>query len=149
LRTTLALAFLALSLVQVAAVVPFALRNLTELLNGQETERIDLFMVAVEATAQRRRDDAERAMDELASSPALEDVAKDAARVPPPSSLTTAAAGLMVPRGLQVLALLDETGRTLSSGHLPARLGDVDEVLLGVTKGAPRALVPVMVELSD
>jgi signal transduction histidine kinase len=149
LRTTLALAFLALSLVQVATVVPFALRNLSELLSNQEAKRLDRAMLAVEATARRRREDAERAMDELASSPGLEDVAKDAARVPPPSSLTTAAAGLMVPRGLQVLALLDETGRTLSSGHLPARLGDVDDALLAVTKTAPRALVPVMVELSD
>jgi signal transduction histidine kinase len=149
LRTTLALAFLALSLVQVAAVVPFALRNLSALLAGQETERLDRVMLAVEATAQRRRDDAASAMNELASSPALEEVAKDAARVPPPSSLTTAAAGLMVPRGLQVLSLLDAEGRTISSGHLPARLGDVDEALLAVTRAAPGALVAVMVELSD
>src|SRR3954470_20159119 len=92
LRTTLALAFLALSLVQIAAVVPFALRNLSALLSGQETQRLDRVMLAVEATAQRRRDDAARAINELASSPALEEVAKDAARVPQPSSLTTAAA---------------------------------------------------------
>src|SRR5207302_6228456 len=88
-------------------------------------------------------------INELASSPALEEVAKDAARVPPPSSLTTAAAGLMLPRGLQVLSLLDAEGRTLSCGHLPARLGDVDDTLLAVTKSAPGTLVAVMVELSD
>ncbi len=106
-------------------------------------------MLAVEATAQRRRDDAARAMDELAQSPALEEVAKDAARVPPPSSLTSAAANLMVPRGLQVLSLLDAEGRTLTSGHLPARLGDVDEALLAVTKAPPGTTLAVMVELSD
>lgn len=151
LRTTLALAFLALSLVQVATVVPFALRNLSALLTGQETQRLDRVMLAVEATAQRRRDDAKAAMDELSQSPELEDVAKDAdpKHLPPPASLTTAAARLMVPRGLQVLSLLDASGRTLSSGHLPALLGDVDEPLLQVTKLPTGTLQPVLVELSD
>ena len=55
----------------------------------------------------------------------------------------------MVPRGLQVLSLLDGTGRTLSSGHLPARLGDVDDTLLEVTNLPSSPLVPVLVELSD
>src|SRR5438105_249061 len=119
LRTSLALAFLALSLVQLAAVVPFALRNLRELLRNQEAQRLDRVMLAVEATAQRMRDDADRTMDELAQSPQLEEVAKDARRVPPPSSLTTAALNLMTPRGLQVLSVLDAKGRTISSGHLP------------------------------
>src|SRR5256885_14495540 len=121
LRSALALAFLGLSLVQLLAVVPFALRNLRELLEGQERQRLDRVMLAVEATAQRRRDDAARAMDELAQSPALEEVARDARKTPPPSTLTAAASGLMIPRGLQVLSLLDASGRTLSSGHLPAR----------------------------
>ncbi len=151
LRTTLSLAFLALSLVQVATVVPFALRNLTALLTGQERQRLDRVMLAAEATAQRKQADTKAAMDELAQSRELEDVARDAdpKHLPPPASLTTAAARLMVPRGLQVLSLLDSTGRTLSSGHLPAHLGDIDDTLLEVTKQAPASLVPVMVELSD
>jgi two-component system nitrogen regulation sensor histidine kinase NtrY len=151
LRTTLALAFLALSLVQVSTVVPFALRNLSALLRGQEKQRLDRVMLAVEATAHRRRDDAKTAMDELAQSRELEEVAKDAdpKHLPPPASLTTAATALMTPRGLQVLSLLDAGGRTISSGHLPAHLGDVDDALLAVTKAPAGALVAVMVELSD
>ena len=151
LRTTLSLAFLALSLVQVATVVPFALKNLTSLLTGQERQRLDRVMLAAEATTQRRQADAKAAMDELAQSRELEDVARDAdpRHLPPPASLTSAAARLMVPRGLQVLSLLDGTGRTLSSGHLPARIGDVDDVLLQVTQQPPGTLAPVLVELSD
>ncbi|MBL8955301.1 MAG: HAMP domain-containing protein [Myxococcaceae bacterium] len=151
LRTTLSLAFLALSLVQVATVVPFALKNLTALLTGQERQRLDRVMLAAEATAQRKQADAKAAMDELAQSRELEDVARDAdpKHLPPPATLTTAAARLMVPRGLQVLSLLDSTGRTLSSGHLPAHLGDIDDTLLAVTKQPPETLAAVMVELSD
>jgi nitrogen fixation/metabolism regulation signal transduction histidine kinase len=47
-----------------------------------------------------------------------------------------------------VLALVDETGRTLSSGHLPARLGEPDDPLFAVTKKTPRAVVGTRVELS-
>ncbi len=148
LRTTLAVAFLGLSLLQVAAVVPVALRNLSALLQRQQDSRIDQQMVAVEATVQRLGADVQRAMDELASSPALEDAARDAAKTPPPPALTSAAGALMIPRGLSVLSLFDADGRTLSSGHLPARLGDLDEALFSATQ-ANRTLVPVQVELRD
>jgi signal transduction histidine kinase len=148
LRTTLAVAFIALSLLQVAAVVPIALRNLSALLQRQHEAHIDQEMVAVDATVQRAGADVQRALDELASSPALEDVARDAAKTPPPPALTSAAASLMTPRGLTVLSLFDAEGRTLSSGHLPARLGDPDEALFATTKTL-RALVPVQVELRD
>jgi hypothetical protein len=92
LRWTIALAFIALALLQVAVVVPLALRNLSRLLTTQQEARVDQMMVAVDAEAARLRDDVRAAMDELAQSQALEDVAKDAARVPPPPHVTTAAA---------------------------------------------------------
>ncbi len=148
LRTTLTVAFLGLALVQIAAVMPIALRNLGGLLQRQQEARIEQQMVAVEATMARLGADVQRAMDELASSPALEDAARDAAKTPPPPALTAAAGQLMVPRGLSVLSLFDADGRTLSSGHLPARLGDQDEALFAATKHN-LALVPVQVELSD
>ncbi len=148
LRTTLALAFIALSLLQVAAVVPIALRNISGLLQRQHEARIDQEMIAVDATVQRLGADVQRAMDELASSPALEDVARDAAKTPPPPALTSAAASLMTPRGLTVLSLFDADGRTLSSGHLPARLGDPDEALF-VTTRTLRLLASVQAELRD
>ncbi len=148
LRWTLALAFIALSMVQIAVVVPLALRNLSSLLSGQQEARVDQLMVTVDAEAQRLQGDVRRSMDELALSQALEDVARDAARVPAPAHVTTAATSLMTPRGLDVLALLDEQGRTLSSGHLPARLGEPDDPLFAVTKRPARSVVATRVELS-
>ncbi len=148
LRWTLALAFVALSVVQIAVVVPLALRNLSALLASQQEARVDQLLVAVEAERARLADEVRRTMDELAQSQALEDVARDAAREPAPAHVTTAAATLMPPRGLEVLALLDEQGRTLSSGHLPARLGEPGDPLFAVTDAAARAVVPVRVTLS-
>ncbi|MGV3625337.1 MAG: ATP-binding protein [Archangium sp.] len=148
LRWTLALAFIALAALQVAVVVPLALRNLSALLGQQQSARVDQLMVAVGAEAQRVQGDVDRAMNELAQSQALEDVARDAARVPPPAHVTNAANDLMTPRGLDVLALVDDTGRTLSSGHLPARIGEPDDPLFAVTKKQKGLVVATRVELS-
>ena len=148
LRWTLALAFLALAALQVAVVVPLALRNLSALLGRQQETRIAQLMVAVDAERARLEADVRRAMDELEKSQALEDVARDAAKSPPPPHVTGAASQLMTPRGLDVLALLDDEGRTLSSGHLPARLGEPGDPLFAVTKATPRAVVAANVELS-
>lgn len=148
LRWTLALAFVALAALQVAVVVPLALRNLSALLGRQLEARVDQLMVAVDAEAQRLQGDVKRAMDELAQSQALEDVARDAARIPAPAHVTTAATALMTPRGLDVLALVDDSGRTLSSGHLPARIGEPDDPLFVVTKSGARTVVATRVELS-
>ena len=139
LRWTLALAFVALAVLQVAVVVPLALRNLNTLLSRQQDARIEQTMVAVDAEAERLRADVLRTMDELSASTALEDVARDAAKVPAPPHVTTAATQLMTPRGLDVLALLDDEGRTLSSGHLPARLGEPDDPLFAVTRKPARS----------
>ncbi|MEW5742056.1 MAG: ATP-binding protein [Myxococcota bacterium] len=148
LRWTLALAFVALAALQVAVVVPVALKNLSALLARQQESRISQLMIAVEAETQRFQAEVKRAMDELEKSQALEDVARDAARSPPPPHVTTAASQLMTPRGLDVLALLDDDGRTLSSGHLPARLGEPADPLFAVTKAPARAVVAANVELS-
>ena len=146
-RTTLTLAFVGLSLLQVGLVVPLALRNLTALLQGQQERRLAAVRTAAGAALAREADAVRRAMDELAASPALEDVSRDAARVPPPSTVTRAALALMAPRRLSVLALLDESGRTLSNGHLPALLGEHDAALLAVTRAPRGELVPVVVDL--
>lgn len=148
LRWTLALAFIALAALQVAVVVPLALRNLSALLERQQQTHVERLMVAVEAELQRVRTDVGRAMDELERSQALEDAARDAAREPPPPSVTQVAAQLMTPRGLDILALLDESGRTLSSGHLAARLGEPDDPLFAATRAPTDAVTPTEVQLS-
>ncbi len=146
LRWTLALAFLALAVLQVAVVVPLALQNLSQLLQQQHASRIERAMAAVDAELGRSSDEVRRAMDELAQSAGLEDVARDFAQVPPPAHVTTAASQLMTPRGLDVLALLDEHGRTLSSGHLPARLGEPNDPLAAAIGLTGRPVVPLRVQ---
>ena len=148
LRWVLTLAFLGLAVTQVVVVVPLALKNLTALLDQQLQARITQLMVAADAELARLESDVRRRMDELASSQALEDVARDAAKVPPPPHVTRAATQLMEPRGLDVLALLDDEGRTLSSGHLPARLGEPDDPLFEVTR-TPKVVRPASVDVSS
>jgi len=52
-------------------------------------------------------------------------------------------------RGLSVLSLLDSRGVTLSSGHLPARLGDPDPHLFALAQLPAAEPKVAMVELSD
>ena len=150
LRTTLVLAFIALALLQVAVVLPFAFERLTALLESQQQKRVDQQMVAVRETVGRWKDDVKKTMDELANSRALEDVAAAVMSQPAPVDVKDAAGSLMRPRGLQVLVLLDAKGVTLSSGHLPAKLGEPDPALLQVATAAkPGEVRGVMVELQD
>lgn len=148
LRWILALAFLSLSVLQLSIVAPLALRNLSTLLRHQHEARVNQLMVAVKTEVQRLESEVQRSMDELLQSQALEDVARDATKTPAPPHLISAAATLMSARGLDVLALLDEDGRTLSSGHLPARLGEPKDALFDVTRLSPQAVVATQVELS-
>lgn len=147
LRTTLTLAFIGLSLLQVFLVVPVALRNVGGVLVEQHNRRVEEVQTAALASLDRRTGEVHRAMNELMQSTALEEVARDAARVPPPPTVTQAARALMAPRGLSVLAVLDEKGRTLSSGHFPARLFEEDPALWSVTQKPKDALVPLVVDL--
>jgi nitrogen fixation/metabolism regulation signal transduction histidine kinase len=71
--------------------------------------------------------EADRAAQDLAQGEPLAELAQqihdgDA----DPSQLLTLANRLMVSRGIDVLEILDSSGRVLSSGHLPARAGDPD-----------------------
>ncbi|MBI3183374.1 MAG: HAMP domain-containing protein [Myxococcales bacterium] len=147
LRTAIALAFIALSVLQVVVVVPFALSNLNDLLSKQQDARIDRVMDAVAASLERTRADVDHAVHELSQSPAIEEVAKgvkEATFRPDRKS----AEELMAPRRLNVLSVLDERGRTLLSGHNPGRLGDPDQALHSVT-AAPGAPSILLVEVQD
>lgn len=146
LRWIMTVAFIALAVVQVLVVVPFSLRNLRELMEQNQLTRISEVMRAVAAEHTRSNQEMHRIMDELQASTALEDVARDAAMQPPPSLVTQAAQSLMKPRGLDVLAILDDHGRTLSSGHLPARLGEPDDPLFMVTRLAKNEIVTLLID---
>ncbi len=140
LRATLTLAFAALLVLQLAAVGPIALRNLSQLLERQHHSRVKQLMVTAQGTRDRFEHDALHALDELAESDELKDL--DAS-----VSLTSKASSLMTPRGLQVLSLFDLKGKTLSSGHHPARLGELDSALFGTT-ATPGKVLAVKVDFS-
>ncbi len=141
LRTSIALAFAALSFLQVAIVVPLALRNLNGLLSKQQGERVDLALDAVTAELGRTGADVEYAVSELSQSSALEEVARDF------QPERDRAAQLMAPRRLNVLSLFDEKGRTLSSGHWPAKLNEPDERLFALTKAPSSNATAVLVDV--
>ena len=88
----------------------------------------------------------ERAVEELAQSVALEEVAREVHAGDSPR-LATSAERLMRDRGLTVLSLFDAQGRTLSSGHLPARIGDPDEALFSVARAGRKEPAAARVEI--
>ncbi len=148
LRTRLALAFAVVAVLPLLVVVPVAIRDLRGTLSRELDGRVGIGTDAVRAALDQTGADARRAVEELTQSVALEDVARDVHAGGGPR-VGTAAERLMKSRGLTVLSLFDARGVTLSSGHLPARLGDPDEVLFALTRNPARDPVPVLVELRD
>jgi two-component system, NtrC family, nitrogen regulation sensor histidine kinase NtrY len=147
LRWALALAFLTLSLIQLVVVVPLSLRSLSGLLTSQHEARVAQVMRIAAGERQRIENDVQRALDELQSSEALA-LAVRAITEDDPEAITHAAENLMVPRGLQVLSLLDSDARTISSGHLPARRGEANDELGALVKLKSRAFEVVSVQIS-
>lgn len=146
LRTTLLLAFVGLSVLQLLAVVPLALRNLNALLDTQQERRLERQLLTARSWLDRLSAEVDRSLDELVQSDALEELARDAARESPRATLTTAASAAMAPRGLEVLSVFDAQGKTLSCGHLPARLGETDPALFALTQSGAQGPRPVLVD---
>jgi nitrogen fixation/metabolism regulation signal transduction histidine kinase len=148
LRTRLALAFALLSVLPLGVGVPLAIRDLRHTLSRELDAKVAGATDAANAALQRTRDDVRRSVDELSQSVALEDFARQVHSGGGPG-LATAAERLMKSRGLTVLSLFDARGTTLSSGHLPARIGDPDAALFALTKNTVREPVPALVEVRD
>jgi nitrogen fixation/metabolism regulation signal transduction histidine kinase len=149
LRTRLALAFALMALAPLAVVVPLALRDLRLTLAREGEARAAAAVEAARALLAQEGREAERAVEELSESVAVEEVARELHGRTPPARLATVAGRLMESRGLDVLALLDARGVTLSSGHLPARLGDPAPALLAVAQGPRRGARAVLVEVRE
>ncbi len=148
LRTRLALAFALIALLPLGLVVPLAIRDLRATLSGELSRRADGAVAAANAALAQDAEELRRSVEELSESVALEELAKGIHGNDLPE-LTTAGERLMKSRGLSVLALFSSDGRTLTSGHLPARLGDPDPALFAITRAAPQSPTPLMVELRD
>lgn len=147
LRTRLILLFAALALVPLALVVPATVSSLRTTLSDELVRRADSAAAAAEALVAQRSAEVARAIEELASSVAVEEAARELHARGMSPALAPVAERLMSSRGLSVLSLLDGEGRTLSSGHLPARLLDVDPELFAAARqkgfGARALLVEV------
>ncbi len=147
LRTRLSLAFALLAVVPLALVVPHALANLREILSELLQSRIHVATSATEAALREISQSTRRAVEDLAQSPALEEFARDVHAHGRSPSVVSTAEKLMNSRGLSVLSLFNAEGVTLSSGHLPARLGDPDPALFAVAQSAAKEPMAVLVEV--
>src|SRR5712692_4294616 len=147
LRTQLALAFACLAIVPLALVLPWALSNLRKTLSHGFEARVASGTTAAQSVLNQISRAAIVAVEELADSPVLEEFAKEIHAGHSTPSNTSLGERLMKSRGVSVLSLLDAKGVTLSSGHLPARLGDPDETLFAATKQPGHEPIPVIVEV--
>jgi nitrogen fixation/metabolism regulation signal transduction histidine kinase len=134
LKTRLLLAFVPLAIVPMVLVLPYARSELRRTLNRELEARIKAAEKATQADLQQRARDVREAMDVLSDSEAMEKVARDLHARIQPGRLSSAAERLIRSRLLSVLSILDSRGVTLSSGHLPARLGDPDPELFALTR---------------
>jgi signal transduction histidine kinase len=137
LRRQLALAFALFAAVPLAlALVPVA-RALSGALGAEHAARLDGAAAAVAGELARLGADAGAAVSELARGPEAEALARELASGQlEPADAAQRAGEWMAARGLDVLAVIEADGRVLSSGHLPARAGDVDPDLAPVLAGA-------------
>ena len=147
LRTRLALAFALLAVVPLALVVPSSFASLRKILSEQLQSRVQSATTVTDTTLRELGQSTRRAIEELAQSAALEELARDIHAHAPPSRMVSTAEKLMTSRGLKVLSLLNADGVTLSSGHLPARLGDPDPALFAVAQSAGKEPVAALVEV--
>ena len=147
LKTRLLLAFVLLALVPIGIVVPKARSELRLTLERELEQRMRSAETATRADIVQRSRDVREAMDSLSDSDAMERVAKDLHARIQVSRLSSVAERLIRTRLLSVLSILDEKGVTLSSGHLPGRLGDPDPGLFALTKRTAPEPAVVLVEV--
>src|SRR5262249_13788533 len=147
LRTRLALAFALLAVVPLALVVPRAIGEVRGILSKDLESRLQSVRTGAETAVQETGRDALRAGEEIAGSVALEDFARELRAQGPSNQRLAVAKRLMDGRNLSVLSLFDAEGKTLSSGHLPARVGDPDPALFAATQNATQGALPVLVDL--
>ena len=143
LRYKLVLAFTLVTALPLLVALPLALRDVQEAFDKELDNRLDGAARSAKAALADAEREVERAVRDLSSDPAVEEVARslhgggiDRAEV--------AAMGerLMALAGVDALELLDGEGRILTSGHLPARAGDPDlEALELAGKRKGRAVV--------
>jgi hypothetical protein len=123
LATRLAVAFALVATLPLLGVAPLSLREVREAFAVELDQREEAAAGAVAAEVRALEAGIVRALDAVAESERLRRLVADE---DDPAAIVPVAGELMAARGLDVLALLGG-GRVLSSGHLPARVGDPDQ----------------------
>lgn len=125
----LALAFAGVAAAPVLAAAPLVLHTVTDALEGEVERRLDAAVRAVDGEGRLLAEELAAGLSAVAQGPSLQALlAASADRSGGPGGRLPAAVAGDLLRGstLDVLAILDEDGRVLSSGHLPARAGERD-----------------------
>jgi hypothetical protein len=143
LRAQLTLAFaLFAALPMAAALVPLA-GALSQSLGAEYAARLDEAALATEGEVARLAGDAAAAARDLAGSAEVAALSRDRREGSlEPADAAARGPEWMAARGLDALAIADDGGLVLSSGHLPGRAGDVDQglrALLASPAGAASA----------
>jgi signal transduction histidine kinase len=147
LRTRLALAFASLAVVPLLLAVPPAISQVRSILSKDLESRLNGARTVAESVVREAGRDAVRAVEDIAGSLALEDFARELRGQGLSNQRLAAAERLMNGHRLSVLSLFDAEGKTLSSGHLPARVGDPDPALFAATQNGTQEALLVLVEL--
>ncbi len=149
LATRLALGFALVATLPLLAVAPLVLREVTGAFEVELDRRLAAAVRAVETEQKATGAAVVRALDAVAGSELLRTVAIEPIDGGDPAALVSVAGEMMEAGGLEVLALLDDEGRILSSGHLPARVGDPDLASLALSRIQPSTPVARFVEIRD
>ena len=149
LRTRLALAFALLAVVPLVLVVPPTIAKVSADFSKALEVRLKSAADTADLVLADLRRSARAAVEDILAGAALEDFARELRAQEHLPQRLAAAERLMHSRGLSVLSLLDEKGLTLSSGHLPARVGDPDPVLFAAAQSGASDAVPALVEVRD
>jgi len=140
LRAKLTLAFALFGAVPMAAAVLPLTRALSGALGSEYDARAGAAALAVEGELERLGARAVEAAREVAGGEELAALARDLREgLAEPSEAAGRAAGWMGARELDALAVVEPSGRVVTSGHLPGRAGDRDPSL-GELLEAPRGL---------
>lgn len=143
LRARLALAFALLAALPLVALTWPARRALDEAYDEAVSSRLAAAARAVERTVAEQLEQSRTLLEALPHQDGVVLLAQDGLALPDAQSL---GAQLLAARSLDVLSLMDADGRVLTSGHLPARAGDLDPTAFALAEAgeAPhRALLPV------
>ncbi len=147
LRTRLALAFAALSVLPLLVSAPFVARRLRATFDRELERRSEAASALVAVEVERLGTRVEEAVSAAARDSSAEELARaleGTGALPPPDAARTLAEG----RGLSVLAVVDREGRVRSSAHFPARTGDVDRGLAAALSVPPGQVVVKEVQVS-